>query len=199
MEAKTINVLFKKLSSKISKPETELFYRNPFELLIAVILSAQATDISVNKVTPGLFSEYPSPEEIYRAGEDKVFSHIKSIGLAPTKSKNIVATCLKLVKNHSSMVPRKRVELEDLPGVGRKTANVILNTAFGEPVIAVDTHIFRISNRIGLARGTTVSKVEKNLMKGSPINKTMISDVNKDNPVLKVIYLKTFKKLKVST
>jgi len=168
MEAETINVLFKKLSIKISKPETELFYRNPFELLIAVILSAQATDVSVNKVTPRLFAEYPTPEEIYKAGEVKVLSHIKSIGLAPTKSKNIVATCFKLVKDHSSIVPRKRSELEELPGVGRKTANVILNTAFGEPVIAVDTHIYRISNRIGLARGRTVSIVEQNLMKVVP-------------------------------
>ena len=168
MEPKTINVLFKKLSSKISKPETELFYQNPFELLIAVILSAQATDVSVNKVTPGLFAEYPTPEEICKAGEEKVLSHIKSIGLAPTKSKNIVATCCKLVKNYNSMVPRKRLELEELPGVGRKTANVILNTAFGESVIAVDTHIFRISNRIGLAPGENVSKVEQNLMKVVP-------------------------------
>ena len=168
MEAKTINILFKKLSNEIPKPETELFYRNPFELLIAVILSAQATDVSVNKVTPGLFAEYSTPEEIFKAGENKILSHIKSIGLAPTKSKNIVATCFRLVNNHSGMVPRKREELEELPGVGRKTANVILNTAFGEPVIAVDTHIFRISNRIGLARGATVSKVEKNLMKVVP-------------------------------
>mgnify|MGYP001167687535 CR=1 FL=1 len=168
MEAKTINVIFKKLKSKISKPETELFYRNSFELLISVILSAQATDVSVNKVTPSLFAEYPTPEKIFKAGEEKVLSHIKSIGLAPTKSKNIVATCGKLVKNHKSKVPRKRSDLEELPGVGRKTANVILNTAFGEPVISVDTHIFRISNRIGLARGETVSKVEKNLMEVVP-------------------------------
>ena len=168
MEVKIINTIFKKLSSKISKPETELLYNNPFELLISVILSAQATDVSVNKVTPSLFAEYPTPEEIFKAGEDKVLSHIKSIGLAPTKSKNIVASCGMLVKNHKSNVPRKREELEKLPGVGRKTANVILNTAFGEPVIAVDTHIFRISNRIGLARGTTVSKVEQNLMKVIP-------------------------------
>ena len=137
-------------------------------MLIAVILSAQATDVSVNKVTPGLFAEYPTPREICKAGEDKVLSHIKSIGLAPTKSKNIVATCCKLVKNYNSMVPRKRLELEKLPGVGRKTANVILNTAFGESVIAVDTHIFRISNRIGLAPGENVSKVEQNLMKVVP-------------------------------
>ncbi len=168
MKAKTIDTLFKKLSSKISKAETELLYRNPFELLIAVILSAQATDVSVNKVTPSLFAEYPTPEEIFKAGENKVLSHIKSIGLAPTKSKNVVATCYKLIKYHNSKVPRKREELEDLPGVGRKTANVILNTAFGEPVIAVDTHIFRISNRIGLARGETVFKVEQNLMKVVP-------------------------------
>jgi len=168
MDSKNINNLFQKLSDKISKPETELFYRNTFELLIAVILSAQATDVSVNKVTPDLFAAFPTPKDIFAAGEEKVYSIIKSIGLAPTKSKNIVTTCGKLVNNHNSMVPRKREELEQLAGVGRKTANVILNTAFGEPVIAVDTHIFRISNRTGLAPGDTVLNVEQNLMKVVP-------------------------------
>ena len=160
--------LFQKLSDSITNPETELCYRNPFELLIAVILSAQATDVSVNKVTPELFSAFPTPEEMYEAGSEKIFEYIQSIGLAPTKSKNIVATCGQLLEFHKGKVPETREELESLPGVGRKTANVILNTAFGLPVIAVDTHIFRISNRTGLAPGDTVLKVEQNLMSAVP-------------------------------
>lgn len=160
--------LFQKLSDSIPKPETELCYRNSFELLIAVILSAQATDVSVNKVTLGLFSAFPTPEEMYEAGSEKIFEYIQSIGLAPTKSKNIVATCGQLLEFHKGKVPETREELESLPGVGRKTANVILNTAFGLPVIAVDTHIFRISNRTGLAPGDTVLKVEQNLMSAVP-------------------------------
>ena len=168
MKAKTIESLFRKLSDSIPKPETELCYRNTFELLIAVILSAQATDISVNKVTPELFSVFPTPEDMYEAGSEKVLSFIRSIGLAPTKSKNIVATCGQLVENHDSEVPQNREQLEALAGVGRKTANVILNTAFGQPVIAVDTHIFRLANRTGLAPGNTVLKVEQNLMKTVP-------------------------------
>jgi len=168
MKAKTIDTLFQKLSDSIPNPETELCYRNTFELLIAVILSAQATDISVNKVTPDLFFAFPTPEKMYEAGTKKVFSYIRSIGLAPTKSKNIVVTCGKLVKDHASKVPQNREELEALAGVGRKTANVILNTAFGQPVIAVDTHIFRLSNRTGLAPGDTVLQVEQNLMKVVP-------------------------------
>ena len=160
--------LFQKLSDSITKPETELCYRNSFELLIAVILSAQATDVSVNKVTPELFSAFPTPEEMYEAGSEKIFEYIQSIGLAPTKSKNIVATCGQLLEFHKGNVPETREELESLPGVGRKTANVILNTAFGLPVIAVDTHIFRISNRTGLAPGDTVLKVEQNLMSAVP-------------------------------
>ena len=160
--------LFQKLSDSITNPETELCYRNSFELLIAVILSAQATDVSVNKVTPELFSAFPTPEEMYESGSEKIFEYIQSIGLAPTKSKNIVATCGHLLEFHKGKVPETREELESLPGVGRKTANVILNTAFGLPVIAVDTHIFRISNRTGLAPGDTVLKVEQNLMSAVP-------------------------------
>jgi len=136
--------------------------------LIAVILSAQATDVSVNKVTPELFSAFPSSKEMYEAGPEKVFAYIRSIGLAQTKSKNITATCGQLVKLHKGEVPHKREDLEALPGVGRKTANVILNTAFGVPVIAVDTHIFRLSNRTGLAPGKTVIKVEQKLMSAVP-------------------------------
>ena len=168
MKNTKVESLFRKLSNSIPKAETELFYRNTFELLIAVILSAQATDISVNKVTPKLFAAFPTPEKMYEAGAEKVLSYIRSIGLAPTKSKNIVTACTQLIENHASKVPGSREQLEALAGVGRKTANVILNTAFGQPVIAVDTHIFRISNRTGLAPGNTVLQVEENLMKAVP-------------------------------
>ena len=168
MKSSTINTLFRKLSDSIPKPQTELLHRNPFELLVSVILSAQATDVSVNKVTPELFAKFPTPEKMHEAGAEKIFSHIKSIGLAPTKSKNIVAACGLLVRYYQGKVPKSREELEELPGVGRKTANVILNTAFGKPVIAVDTHVFRISNRTGLANGETVLEVENKLMKVVP-------------------------------
>ena len=168
MKNTNVESLFRKLSNSIPKAETELLYRNTFELLIAVILSAQATDISVNKVTPKLFAAFPTPEKMYEAGAEKVLSYIRSIGLAPTKSKNIVTACAQLIENHASKVPGSREQLEALAGVGRKTANVILNTAFGQPVIAVDTHIFRISNRTGLAPGNTVLQVEENLMKAVP-------------------------------
>jgi endonuclease-3 len=168
MKSTKIESLFRKLNDSIPKAETELYYRNTFELLIAVILSAQATDISVNKVTTGLFASFPAPQEMFEAGAETVLSHIKSIGLAPTKAKNIVKTCALLVENHAAQVPQNREQLEALAGVGRKTANVILNTAFGQPVIAVDTHIFRISNRSGLAPGKTVLQVEENLMKVVP-------------------------------
>ena len=168
MKNTKVESLFRKLSNSIPKAETELFYRNTFELLIAVILGAQATDISVNKVTPKLFAAFPTPEKMYEAGAEKVLSYIRSIGLAPTKSKNIVTACAQLIENHASKVPGSREQLEALAGVGRKTANVILNTAFGQPVIAVDTHIIRISNRTGLAPGNTVLQVEENLMKAVP-------------------------------
>ena len=164
MKPSNINTLFRKLSNSITKPQTELLHRNPFELLVSVILSAQATDVSVNKVTPELFSKFPTPEKMHAAGAEKIFSYIRSIGLAPTKSKNIVSTCGQLVRCHKGKVPKSRKELEQLPGVGRKTANVILNTAFGKPVIAVDTHVFRLSNRTGLANGDTVLEVESKLM-----------------------------------
>jgi len=142
-----------------------LVYRNPFELLIAVILSAQATDVSVNKACAGLFTVAPTPRAMLELGEAGVRGHIKTIGLFNTKAKNVVATCAILIAQHDGQVPRDRDALQALPGVGRKTANVILNTAFGEPTIAVDTHIFRVSNRTRIAPGKTVRQVEDRLLR----------------------------------
>lgn len=146
-------------------PTTELVYHSPFELLIAVILSAQATDVGVNKATAKLFPEANTPEGILELGLEKLKDYIKSIGLYNSKAQNIMKTCALLVKNYNGNIPNKRNELESLPGVGRKTANVILNTAFGEPTVAVDTHIFRVANRTGLAKGKTPLEVEKKLIK----------------------------------
>ena len=160
--------LFEKLSVAIPNPKTELAHDNPFQLLISVILSAQATDVSVNKVTPALFEAFPDPESIATARVEQVLSFIRSIGLAPSKAKNIVNTCNLLVEKHQGQIPQTLEELIALPGVGRKTANVMLNTAFGKPVIAVDTHIFRVSNRTGLAIGKDVNEVEDGLMKNVP-------------------------------
>jgi endonuclease-3 len=149
-------------------PTTELEYHSPFELLVAVILSAQATDKSVNLATRKLFPQASTPERIIALGETGLIGCIKSIGLYKTKAKNILATCQLLMQHHDSEVPRTREQLEKLPGVGRKTANVILNTAFGEPTIAVDTHIFRVANRTGLAPGKNVLEVELKLLKMVP-------------------------------
>ena len=160
--------LFEKLSVAIPNPETELAHDNPFQLLISVILSAQATDVSVNKVTPALFEAFPDPESMATARVEQILSFIRSIGLAPSKAKNIVNTCSLLVEKHQGQIPQTLEELIALPGVGRKTANVMLNTAFGKPVIAVDTHIFRVSNRTGLAIGKDVREVEDGLMKNVP-------------------------------
>ena len=160
--------LFEKLSASIPNPETELVHNNPFQLLISVILSAQATDVSVNKVTPSLFQAFPDPQSMGDAGQEQILRFIRSIGLAPSKAKNIAKTCKLLVEKHQGEIPQTLEELEALPGVGRKTANVILNTAFGHAVIAVDTHIFRISNRTGLAPGKNVREVEDGLMKYVP-------------------------------
>lgn len=160
--------LFKNLSEAIPEPVTELVFSNNFELLIAVLLSAQATDKGVNKATPGLFEAYPDPKSMLEAGEKAVHQAIKTIGLANTKAANIIKTCKILVEEHQSVVPNSREALEALPGVGRKTANVILNTAFGEPLIAVDTHVFRVSNRTGLAPGKNPLKVEEKLMEVVP-------------------------------
>lgn len=149
-------------------PTTELHYKSPFELLIAVILSAQATDISVNKATDKLYPVAHTPESIFALGVNGLKPYIRTIGLFNSKAENIIKTCRMLIEKHDSEVPRTRDELEALAGVGRKTANVILNTAFGEPTIAVDTHIFRVSNRTGLAKGKTPLEVEKRLTKMTP-------------------------------
>jgi len=163
-----IDTVFTRLAEINPHPTTELEYRSPFELLVAVILSAQATDISVNKATRRLFAVANTPEAILALGEDGLKRHIASIGLFNTKANHIIATCQRLLEHHGGAVPRERAALERLPGVGRKTANVLLNTVFGEPTIAVDTHIFRISNRIGLAPGKTVRAVEDRLMQVIP-------------------------------
>ena len=156
--------MFTRLRAANPSPTTELAFRSPFELLIAVILSAQATDRSVNKATMGLFAEADSPQAMLALGEEGVKAHIRTIGLFNTKAKNIVATCRILADRYNGDVPRTRSDLEKLPGVGRKTANVVLNTAFGEPTMAVDTHIFRVANRTGLAPGKTPLAVEKKLL-----------------------------------
>ena len=163
-----INRLYQALSASITAPVTELVYASPFELLIAVILSAQATDTSVNQATRELFAKANTPEALLALGLVRVRAHIKRIGLFYTKAKNIINTSRLLIEEHNSQVPRTRAALESLPGVGRKTANVILNTAFGQPTIAVDTHVFRVSNRTGLAPGETVGAVEASLMKATP-------------------------------
>ncbi len=168
MNDRKIHRLFQKLQKAIPEPVTELRHRNPFELLISVILSAQATDKSVNLVTPTLFEKYPTPQDLTNAGERVVLAIIKTIGLAKTKAANIVKTSRILAEQHDSSVPHNREELEGLPGVGRKTANIILNTAFGEAVIAVDTHVLRVANRIGLASANIPEKVEEQLMEVIP-------------------------------
>ncbi len=160
--------IFDRLAKAIPEPKTELKYTTPFELLIAVVLSAQATDKSVNKATDKLFTVANTPESILELGEEKLKSYVKTIGLYNSKAANIIKLCKLLVEKHLSQVPQSREELEALPGVGRKTANVVLNTAFGHNTIAVDTHIFRVSNRTGLARGKTVLEVEKKLDKYVP-------------------------------
>jgi endonuclease-3 len=157
--------IFARLRAANPSPRTELHYRTPFELLIAVILSAQATDKSVNKATPALFSAANTPAAMLALGVEGLTPYIKTIGLFNAKAKNIIATCQALVANHGGEVPRTREALESLPGVGRKTANVVLNTAFGEATMAVDTHIFRVANRTGLGVGKTVRAVEDKLTK----------------------------------
>jgi len=160
--------IYSRLREKIPKPETELNYVNPFELLISVILSAQATDVGVNKATAKLYPVANTPQGLLNLGTPRLKTYIKTIGLYNTKAENIIKTCRILMDRFDGEVPRTREELESLPGVGRKTANVILNTAFGEPTIAVDTHIFRISNRTGIAKGKTPLEVEKRLVRLTP-------------------------------
>jgi endonuclease-3 len=165
MNAAKRREIFTRFRAANPKPTTELVYRTPFELLVAVVLSAQATDKSVNLATAKLFPVADTPQKMLALGQAGLESYVKSIGLYKSKAKYLIATCRLLLEQHDSEVPRNREELEKLPGVGRKTANVILNTAFGEPTIAVDTHIFRVANRIGIAPGKTVLEVEKNLLK----------------------------------
>jgi endonuclease-3 len=160
--------IFRRLQQANPHPTTELEYTTPFELLIAVILSAQATDVSVNKAMRKLFPVANTPAQIHALGVDGLIPYIQTIGLYRTKAKNVIETCRLLGERHGGEVPRSREELEALPGVGRKTANVILNTAFGEVAIAVDTHIFRVSNRTGIAPGKNVEEVERKLMKLVP-------------------------------
>jgi len=161
-------LIFERFRSANPNPATELEYRSPFELLIAVILSAQATDKSVNLATRRLFATPATPETILELGKDGLISHIRTIGLFRSKARHILETCRVLVEKHEGRVPESREALEALPGVGRKTANVVLNTAFGHPTIAVDTHIFRVSNRTGLAPGKDVRQVEDRLLKFVP-------------------------------
>jgi endonuclease III len=160
--------MFTRLRELNPHPKTELEYSTPFELLVAVALSAQATDVGVNKATRKLFPVANTPQAILALGEDGLKKYIATIGLFNAKAKNVIATCRLLIEQHGSEVPRDRAALEALPGVGRKTANVVLNTAFGEPVMAVDTHIFRVANRTGLAPGKDVRAVEDGLVKVIP-------------------------------
>jgi endonuclease III len=160
--------IFNILREQNPSPTTELVYQTPFELLISVILSAQATDVAVNRATKKLYAVANTPEKIHTLGLSKLKSYIKTIGLYNNKATNIIETCRLLVEKFNSEVPKDREPLESLPGVGRKTANVVLNTAFGEPTIAVDTHIFRVSNRTGIASGKNVTQVEQRLLKFVP-------------------------------
>ncbi len=168
MKKADIDEFYRRLAQKTPKPETELSWKNPYTLLVAVVLSAQATDVGVNKATGPLFKRADSPEKMVALGEAKLKDFIKTIGLYNTKARNVIALSLILIEEHGGQVPGDRTALEALPGVGRKTASVVLNVAFGEPTIAVDTHIFRVSNRTGLAPGKTPLDVEKGLVKRTP-------------------------------
>ena len=168
MNARICREIFIRLQKNNPHPTTELNYQTPFELLIAVILSAQATDISVNKATEKLFPIANTPKKILALGEEGLKKYIQTIGLFNSKARHIIKTCQQLINEHHATVPNTRLGLEALPGVGRKTANVILNTAFQQPAIAVDTHIFRVANRMGLSKGTTVLEVENDLLKRIP-------------------------------
>jgi endonuclease-3 len=168
MKPDQVKEFFRRLAAKLPEPKTELEYGNPYTLLVAVVLSAQATDVGVNKATKRLFQEVDTPAKMLALGEAKLKEHIKTIGLFNTKAKNVMALSRILVEQHAGLVPRTREELEAMPGVGRKTANVVLNVAYGEATIAVDTHIFRVGNRTGLAKGKTPLEVELKLEKVVP-------------------------------
>lgn len=168
MNKKNIHDIFTRWRDANPEPTTELVYNSHFELLISVLLSAQATDVSVNKATKPLYAVANTPEAIFDLGLEGLKSYIKSIGLYKTKAANVIKTCQILIEEHDSVVPNTREALENLPGVGRKTANVVLNTAFGEATMAVDTHIFRLGNRTGIAPGKNPLEVEKNLLKNIP-------------------------------
>src|SRR5688572_4322879 len=168
MKPEKVEELYRRLAERLPEPETELEYANPYTLLVAVVLSAQATDASVNKATETLFKTVDTPEAMVKLGEAGLKQHIKTIGLFNTKARNVIALSRILVEQHDGQVPRQREALEALPGVGRKTANVVLNVAFGEPTIAVDTHVFRVGNRTGLAPGATPRAVEDRLEKVVP-------------------------------
>ena len=168
MSPAKITRIYEKLARKISKAKSELIYKNQFELLISVLLSAQSTDKTVNKITPILFSKCPTPNSMLALGKSRLAKIIKPIGLAPAKSTNIINTCKIIIDKHEGKVPGTRKELEHLPGVGRKTANVVLNEGFNEPTIAVDTHVFRVANRTGLAPGKNVLATELKLLEVTP-------------------------------
>jgi endonuclease-3 len=168
MNANKRRAIFERLRAANPRPTTELHYASPYQLLVAVVLSAQATDRSVNQATAGLFRVAGTPEAMLALGEAGLREHIRRIGLYQTKARNVLALSRQLLEHHDGQVPADRAALEALPGVGRKTANVVLNTAFGQPTIAVDTHIFRVANRIGLARGKTVLEVERRLTRLVP-------------------------------
>ena len=168
MNIATINEIFQIFSKDTPNPKTELDFTNNFTLSVAVILSAQATDISVNKATKSLFSVHDTPEKILDLGESNLKNYIKTIGLYNTKAKNIIALCKVLIDKYNSIIPSEFSHLVKLPGIGRKTANVILNCAFGKPTMAVDTHVHRVSNRIGFSEATTPEKVEKDLIRKIP-------------------------------
>ncbi len=168
MKPADIAELYCRLAAPNPDPRSELQYSSPFELLVAVVLSAQATDVGVNKATALLYPVANTPQQLLALGEDKLRGYIKTIGLYQTKAKNVIALCRQLLERHGGEVPHDRAALEALPGVGRKTANVVLNVAFGEPTIAVDTHIFRIANRTGLAPGTNPDKISEKLEKITP-------------------------------
>ncbi len=168
MKPADVDTFFSRLAAANPEPQSELSYHNPYTLLVAVVLSAQATDVGVNRATKGLFEEVDTPEAMLALGEEGLKRHIRTIGLFNSKAKNVIALSEILVRDHGSTVPKDRDALVKLPGVGRKTANVVLNVAFGQPTIAVDTHIFRVGNRTGLARGKTPDEVERKLLRYVP-------------------------------